>query len=76
MVLRLCETSILSFGWFKTSLGRLVDRIETLHVQSDGRVAGFGRCSAKFGVARLRFVVPTQRSVTEAKVVTFGVGGV
>ena len=54
-------------GWFEILLRRLVDRTETLRVRSDGRVAGFGDvrgCLAKFGVARSRFVVLTQRSVT------------
>ena len=67
MVVRECEASIVSCGWFKTSPGRLVDRIEMLRVRSDGRVAGFWRCLAKFGVARPRFVVPTRRSVAIAQ---------
>ena len=48
----------------RDSVVRLVDRIGTLCARSNGSVAGFWRCSAKFGVARPRFVVPTQRSVT------------
>ena len=69
--LRLLWNGCCCGGWPKTLSGRLVDRIETLRVRFDGSMAGSRECSAKFSVARPRFVVPTRRSVTVTPFDTF-----
>ena len=51
-------------GWSESSLDRLGNGNKVLCIWSDGRVAGIWRCSANIGVAKPRFVVLTQRSVT------------
>ena len=51
-------------GWSESPSDRLVDGNGTSCIRSGGRVAGIRRCSANIGVAKPRFVVLTQRSVT------------